>query len=273
MTGHPSSDAVVHAPSRAARPCRRARPGGLLFAALLQCCAQAPSVVSGVAGALPPVDSVFASYYRAIGGLNQLQAVSTRRMWGTYTEGSFIARTDIAWRRPGTRRVNVHAPGFDYSEGYDGRTWEYSSQSRRLVVDTGAAADAGRRGAESDEAFVDYVQKGHRVALLGADSVAGRPVYRVRVSLADGWEKEYLFDQRTGLIVAVRKAMPIHARGPAIASLTSYEDWRLCGGLLQPHRFIEREVGTGRLLNTLQWDSVRLNVLLAPQELGRPAIP
>jgi hypothetical protein len=220
--------------------------------------------------ALPPVDSVFAHYYRAIGGLNKLNEVKTRQMWGTYTEGPMTARTDIAWRRPDTRRVNVHAPGFEYSEGYDGRTWEYNFQSHRLVVDTGAAADAGRRGAEFDESFVAYARKGHRVAVVGVDSLAGRPAYRVRVSLADGWVKEYFFDQRSGLILALRKAMPIHAQGPVVESLTSYEDWRPTGGLLVPHRFIEREAGTGRLLNTLQWDSVRTNVRLDAQELLRP---
>lgn len=60
---------------------------------------------------------------------------------------SMVARTDIAWQRPDTRRVNIHAPGFEYSEGYDGRTLEYNFQTLRLVVDTGAAADASRRGA------------------------------------------------------------------------------------------------------------------------------
>jgi hypothetical protein len=42
-------------------------------------------------------------------------------MWGRYDEGNMHATTDIAWERPGVRRVNVHAPGFEYSEGFDGR--------------------------------------------------------------------------------------------------------------------------------------------------------
>ena len=66
--------------------------------------------------------------------------------------------------------MNVHAPGFDYAEGFDGRTWEYNFQKQQLVVDTGAAADAGRRGAEFDESFVDYARKGHTVQSLGAES-------------------------------------------------------------------------------------------------------
>jgi len=270
MISRSPGEAADHAPSRPHCFRRRAWPCAVLFAGALPCCGPTHAAVASAPMALPPVDSVFAHYYRAIGGLNKLNEVKTRQMWGTYTEGPMTARTDIAWRRPDTRRVNVHAPGFEYSEGYDGRTWEYNFQSHRLVVDTGAAADAGRRGAEFDESFVAYARKGHRVAVVGVDSLAGRPAYRVRVSLADGWVKEYFFDQRSGLILALRKAMPIHAQGPVVASLTSYEDWRPTGGLLVPHRFIEREAGTGRLLNTLQWDSVRTNVRLDAQELLRP---
>jgi len=217
------------------------------------------------------VDEIIAHYYRAIGGHDRLEQVVTRHMWGAYSEGTLEAKTDIVWKRPALRRVNVHAPGFDYSEGFDGKTWEYNFQKHQLVVDTGAAADAGRRGAEFDESFVDYAAKGHTVQLVGAESFGSRPAHRVRVTLADGWQKEYVFDDSTGLILALRKAMPLHATGPAITSITGYEDWRPEGGVLQPHRFAEHDVLSGKLMNTLQWDSIRTNVRLTSGELGRPA--
>jgi hypothetical protein len=216
------------------------------------------------------VDQIIAHYYSAIGGRERLEQVVTRHMWGSYSEGTLNAKTDIVWKRPALRRVNVHAPGFDYSEGFDGQTWEYNFQKKQAVVDTGAAADAGRRGAEFDESFVDYARKGHTVQLVGAESFGDRPAHRVRVTLADGWQKEYVFDDSTGLILALRKAMPLHATGPAITSITAYEDWRTEGGVLQPHRFTEHDVQAGRLLNTLQWDSIRTNVRLSPGDLDRP---
>lgn len=219
----------------------------------------------------PTADDIIAHYYRAIGGRDRLERISTRHMWGTYAEGSLHANTDIAWKRPSLRRVNVHAPGFEYSEGFDGQTWEYNFQKQQLVVDTGAAADAGRRGAEFDESFVDYAGKGHTVALVGAESFENRAAHRIRVTLADGWQKEYVFDDSTGLILALRKAMPLHATGPAVTSVTDYEDWRTEGGVLQPHRFAEREAQAGRLLNVLQWDSIHTNVNLSADELGRPS--
>jgi len=249
---------------------RRPAAVALGLAMLIASCSHPRASADEPHDAASTSDAIFAHYFRAVGGRDRLERVESRHMWGVYEEGTLTAKTDIVWKRPMWRRVNVHAPGFDYSEGFDGRTWEYNFQSRKLVVDTGAAADAGRRGAEFDESFVDYAKKGNQVSVVGAESFQDRAAHRVRVTLADGWAKEYLFDDSTGLILALRKAMPIHATGAPVTSVTTYEDWRAEGGVLQPHRFAEREVQGGRLLNSLQWDSIRTNVNVGTRELGRP---
>lgn len=222
---------------------------------------------------LSPADSVIARYYRAIGGYEQLKLVSSRRLRGNYTEGSMRAQTVMLWQRPALRRVEVHAPGFDYAEGFDGSTWEMNLAGNTLVRPFGAAADAGRRGAEFDESFTDYRDKGHAVTLAGGERVLGRDTYRLDVRLADGWEKSYFFDRATSLIVALRKAMPVHARGAPVTTLTSYEDWRSVDGLLVPHRFIERSAATGAVMNTLQWDTIEHNVRIEPSAIRAPISP
>jgi len=55
------------------------------------------------------------------------------------------------------------------------------------------------------------------------------------------------FFTKPHLIVALRKATPIQARGPVVATLNDYEDWRRTGALIQPLCSCEREVTTGRL--------------------------
>ncbi|HYL56975.1 MAG TPA: hypothetical protein VEU73_15495 [Gemmatimonadales bacterium] len=211
-------------------------------------------------------------YLAAIGGYAAVEHIHTRRMRGAYDEGPLHATTDIAWARPATRRVNVHAPGFEYAEGFDGSTWEYNFATHVLTRDSGAAADAGRRGAEFDESFIDARAKGHHVELVGLDTLDQRETCALRVTLADGWEKEYYFDPRTYLIVAVRKAMPVHATGPAVISLSYYSDWRRVSGVLTPHTFIERERGSGRTMNILHWDLIELNPVLTPTALAVPSV-
>jgi hypothetical protein len=243
-----------------------------MFAIALSACRTAALSSTPSAGRTVSADDIIREYYAAVGGHDRIVAIHNRRMWGHYNEGDLHAATDIAWARSGVRRVNVHAPGFEYSEGFDGHTvWEYNHLTNHAVADTGAAEAAGRRGSEFDESIVDYGAKGYAATLLGMDSVGARPAYRVRVTLRDGWVKDYYFDPATCLILALRKAMPIHATGPAVESLTEYGDWRRESGVLQPYSFTEREVKTGRIMNTLQWDRIVSNGVISPVDLGEPA--
>ena len=216
-------------------------------------------------------DAVIDQYYHAIGGYDRLKAIQSRRMIGTYVEGSLHATTDIVWKRPAVRRVNVHAPGFEYSEGYDGETWEYNHLTGKAVHDTGNAADVGRRGAEFDESFVDYRAKGHQVDLVGPEILGGSNVVHLRVTLSDGFVKDYYFDAHTHLITAVGKAMPIHNVGGPVKTLSFYEDWRVDGGVLQARSLIEKELVSGKVLNTLHWDRIENNVPISTADFENPA--
>jgi hypothetical protein len=70
-------------------------------------------------------------------------------------------------------------------------------------------------------------------------------------------------------------------RSPAKATLnhwpgcriTEYGNWRQESGLLQPYKFVERVVRAGRILNTLEWDRITSNDVIAKAELIRPATP
>lgn len=48
-------------------------------------------------------DAIIAHYYRAIGGHDHLESITSRHMWGVYSEGKFSATTDMAWKRPAWR--------------------------------------------------------------------------------------------------------------------------------------------------------------------------
>ncbi len=208
-------------------------------------------------------DSIVARYYTAIGGREKLLADSTLRMSGTYQEGSFNAIGTMLWRRnPNARRVSVTASdGFAYVEIFDGsNVWEYSEMFHKPAqLDTGAAERAGRRGAEFDESFVEYRTKGHRIQSAGRQKLDGRDADRIVVALSDGWVKEYYFDPSTGLMIALRKAMPLHARGEDIESLSYYSDYRKVGNVLRPFSIDERNVRTGKLMNSVRWTSIQAN--------------
>lgn len=218
-------------------------------------------------------DSIIARYYAAIGGRAALLADTTLRLSGHYEEGDFKAQTTMLWKRPNFRRVTATLPdGYSHVEAFDGSDeWEFSDRfSRPVQHDTGAAERAGRRGAEFDESFVDFRAKGHHVESSGTSVLESRPVNQLRVTLADGWIKEYYFDANTGLLIALRKAMPLHAQGADVVSLSFFRDYRRVGNVLRPFASEERNVATGKLMNTLRWDSIESNVTIRPEAFQPP---
>ncbi|MBA2686004.1 MAG: hypothetical protein H0U66_16085 [Gemmatimonadaceae bacterium] len=220
-----------------------------------------------------PSDSVIAHYYAAIGGHSALLADTTLSFSGHYQEGDFKVQTTILWKRPTFRRVSVVLPeGFAYVELFDGRDeWEFTESFNRPVQhDTGASERAGRRGAEFDESFVDYRAKGPRVQARAASVIEGRAANVLRVTLRDGWVKDYYFDVETGLLVALRKAMPLHASGADVVSLTYFRDYKRIGAVLRPLAQEERNVATGALMNTLRWDSITPDVSIRPEAFVHP---
>ena len=220
-----------------------------------------------------PADSIVAHYYAAIGGRANLLADTTLRFDGHYQEGELKAQTTILWKRPYLRRVSVIlSSGFTYVELFDGRDeWEFQESFDRPVQhDTGAAERAGRRGAEFDESFVDFRDKGHRVQSAGASIIEGRKANVLRVTLRDGWVKEYYFDAESGLLVALRKAMPLHASGADVVSLTYFREYKRVRKVLRPFAQEERNIATGAPMNTLRWDTIEANVPIRREAFNRP---
>jgi hypothetical protein len=239
-------------------------------------CARASLQREAQPPAAPSVDEVLAQYYDAVGGYDRLKGVNTRHMRGRYHEGTLDATTEIFHERPQLRRVSVLTAKWEHVEGFDGQTWEYHRDighaTGHLVRDTigGPAELAQRRGSEFDESFVDYSRRGFTAQLVGREQLRDLDVYRVRVTRSDDWTLEYYFDVHSHLLVALRKAMPLHAQGPVVESLTFYSDWRFVSGLLVPFSGEERNVRTGAVLSTLTWEIIEHNVPIRREEILPP---
>jgi hypothetical protein len=205
---------------------------------------------------------VLARHMIARGGYEAMMSIHSLRMDGVYEESGRRFDAEILWNRPHLRVVRTGPQGAAWVEGFDGRAWEYDEGSRALTFTSGAAEAATRRGAEFDDSFVDFAQKGHGVELRGLEPLPTGPAYLIRVTLRDDWVKDYYVDAETYLVAALAKSMPLHAVGEAVQSLSSYEDYRSVSGVLYPFRSVERRVPGGELMNTLQWSMIGANMPL-----------
>src|SRR5262249_16378048 len=153
---------------------------------------------------------------------------------GEYREGSFtIPDAFMARMRPYYKTIcdPRDKPG-DVCEGYDGSAWEWYADPGVVVRTVGAAAAASRHGTELFDTLVDYKEQGTRIEFVGVEPFAGKSAYHLRVTLADGFEKNIFLDPQSFLVVGDRRAAPIHAFGEAVRSENRIGDYRRVNGVL-----------------------------------------
>jgi len=237
---------------------------GVTFGAILL------AVVFG--GTTPTADEILARHVEALGGRETLDAIRSVVIRGEYREERFtIPDAFVARMRPYYKTIcDRGRPPGDFCEGYDGSAWEWYRDPGVVLRTVGAAAAATRHGTDLFDPLVDATTRGTRVELAGADAVDGAPAWDLRVVLADGAERHLLVDRGSYLIVAERKAAPIHASGEPVRSETRFGDYRRVGGVLVPYSVVEVDSGTGRELNRFTVRAVEVNADLDPSFFEPP---
>lgn len=220
-------------------------------------------------------EQIIQNYYEAIGGYEELKSIKSIHSKISHREHGldFMIMLEIYGRRQDMRRVNWSVEKYNMrgAEGYTGTTpWEVNQETGMAEVLTGAKGDAARRGAEFDESFVDAEQKAHSVEYVGTEEVFGKETHHLRVTLNDGWVKDYYFDKESDLILGLQKTMPIHGEGEPIGSITQYADYRESQGVLFPHKFEEYNTKTDEWMSTNEIILHELNVDFADSLISPP---
>src|SRR6185436_4210584 len=115
----------------------------------------------------------------------------------------------------------------------------------KLHTLTDAEAAAARLQAALDASHLVDVKKRNVLArTVSQSTLAGEPVYEVEFSLRSGARLRYLFSATTKLLVAIED--------PARKTSTRFEDYRLEGNILEPHRVSIDTGGSGPLTFLLQ---------------------
>lgn len=218
------------------------------------------------------VDEILQRHVQALGGRDKIGAVRSTITHAEYREGTFVMpRAFIARMYPYYKTIcDPTQPLGDVCEGYDGSAWEWYADPGVVVRTVGAAAAAARHGTELIDSLLDYKSRGTRVEFAGSEQFAEKPVYKLHVTLADGFEKDVFVDQNSFLIVGDRRSAPIHAFGEPVRSENRFGDYRPVNGILFPFSFVEVEIATGKELNKLTIQSITINPKLDPAFFAPP---
>ena len=239
-------------------------------------------VAAGIAAALclsPAVthaqtlDDIIAANLKSKGGLETIKSTTTVRM-----AGSVVARDPIGQDMNGTMTMVAKRPNLmrrDATVGGQRMINAFDGTSLWMAVGTmppqelpGPQAAYARQDAEFDSVFVDYKEKGHTIELVGKDTVAGKPVYHLRVTKKGGPPQEFYLDADTGL----EKRISISLQSPGgspVTNVTEFSDYRSVDGRLVP--FQTRQLQNGTVTATITLDKVEFNVPVEDSFFTMPA--
>lgn len=229
-------------------------------------------LIAAIAAAEPvtDLDAIVARHVEARGGKASIEAILTYESDIRIVEPTFEVEGVYVATRDGSMRVDILADGRRvFTEALDrGRAWSWSPDDG--VRDGSAAgAMALRHGIELPFKLFglhEVRERGHRLEFVGREVVDGTNYDVLRLTLDDGFESLYFLNPATGLVERDRQRRALHVDVDPTPEWieTSYEDYRPVGGVLFPHRQVERQLATGKVLATVTVREIRINPPLGP---------
>jgi hypothetical protein len=188
----------------------------------------------------PTAEDVVATYLEAIGGVDAIKAIESKRM--TYRVHMFSRDAYIMerlWTRPNTLRTGP--PGASTYTLTEGESSWHVGPDGRQELPSGVAGSLGKM-ADIDGPLVDPAGKNITLTYSGVVQYDMAMLHHVVVTFEDGVEWGFFFDSRTGLLR--KSTRPSYymvngeiARGPDTE--TYYYDYRAAGGVLHPHYWVQ----------------------------------
>lgn len=209
------------------------------------------------------LQSVIDAYAEARGGWDALTAIQSVTYIDYLEPDPYGRRRVMIKTRSGGFMVGCLRPTCSFAEGVDeAGAWEANPGTGRVRRVRGEASRALLRTREIYDPLLRREDSALQLTLLGEQTVEGRPVWAVRVVEGDGLESTAYVDRETRLLLGLRRAVPVHARGEHIDQLTVFSDWRRHDGVLFPHTLYVRDMrpGMGNIMEPAStWDSIFTN--------------
>jgi outer membrane lipoprotein-sorting protein len=227
----------------------RARLGAVTSALLL--------LLTGAVSA-QTVDQIVAKNLEARGGVEKLRAMNTVKLAGKITaQGMELPMTSWA-KRPNLIRRDTKFQDQTIVVAFDGTTvWGVNPMmgpSPQAL--TGPQADMTREDADFDPLFLDYQQKGHRIELVGTETIEGQSLHHLQVTKKNGQVHHYYLDAETGL--EVRFVTTLEQGGMKAEVTTDLSDYREVDGLRIP--FAMKQSMNGKPVVQVTLETVEFNV-------------
>jgi outer membrane lipoprotein-sorting protein len=194
--------------------------------------------------------------------VEKIKATTTVRMTGSVVardmSGQNVKGTmAMVAKRPNLMRRDATVGGQRIINGFDGTSLWMAMGTMPPQELPGSQAAYARQDAEFDSVFVDYKEKGHKIELVGKETIEGKPAYHLKVTKKGGRPQDFYLDAETGLEKKISVSLQT-PDGAAMTNVTEFLDYRSVDGRLVP--FMTRQMQNGNLTATITLDKVEFNV-------------
>jgi hypothetical protein len=215
------------------------------------------------------VDDVIDRNTKAMGGRAAIEAVQSIEVDLHITDPGFEADGVYHAARPGKMRIDVSAGDKHvFTEAFDGEGgWEWNGKESK-TTSPGATA-ALQHGVELPGKLFglhELKQRGHQLELAGREQIEGINYYALQLTLKDGYRTTLYVDPNTWLITRRRDFRPLHVDiDPTPTTIEQRStDFRTVSGVQFAFANSETDLKTGKVLETAQIKSIKINPPIAP---------
>lgn len=205
-------------------------------------------LVSVIFFALPvagqTADKIIAKHVAARGGLKKILAVRTMTVTGKLIGPGMNSPIRVQLKRPKLFRMELDVQGKTIIRVFDGKTgWQINPL---VKAETEILKDDNLNQiedeAEIDSPLIHYRAKGHRVELVGKESVQGKDCYKLKLTLKTGTVMYQYLDAKSYLEVREELIRTVNGQESVIEE--SIEDYKKVGKIWCPHRFDSNTKGS-----------------------------
>lgn len=225
---------------------------------------------------LPSVDDVLENFFRAIGGKNAINQVSTLEKKGLYivTQGEkrIEGKVESYQKKPGKSLMVIKAGNAVTKEVFDGnRGWIYGSKTGTQSA-TARQLDLYQRSMAWEEGDINKIKQLYsKIIVRGKEKLGERDVFVIDAATPDNKTESFFFDAQTGLLTRGDVVLDSVATQSGVAAPTQiyFDDYAEVSGMKIP--LTTRQVFIGMTI-TLKYDilNLRFNIPLNDKLFTKP---
>lgn len=159
------------------------------------------------------LDDILANYYKAT-GIEAMNDWKSILITGKYINQSIEFPFKGYYKQPGKLRSEAEIQGnkiisvFDGNQGWNVNPRSGSSDPQDMTADE---IKGMKNQADIEGGLYKWKEKGHKAELLGKEDLDGSPVYKIKLTRADGDIETYFLDAETYIPLKVSSIIKVQA--------------------------------------------------------------